>query len=121
MQRNLILPLTALLLLPQLSVAAQPRPALIQSGITGCDFVTGKLTAGCIPQFLGHIIGIQFAITGAVFLIVTAMGGYQYVLGSAGVGQKENGLARIRFGMLGFLVSALAFFIVDFVITTLAT
>lgn len=103
-------------------VASAQTPSLIGASVPCAgNFVDGQFAASCIPQYIGYVIGVVFSLTGAIFLIMVMIGGYQYVLGAANVGSKENGIARIRSGIVGFLVSALAFFIVDFVVTTLVS
>ena len=92
-------------------------PALIPSqGVPDCNFVTGSFHAACLPNYLAYLISVLFSITGVIFLLMLILGGYQYVLGSAGYGNKEEGFARIRFAIIGFLVTALSFYIVDFVL-----
>lgn len=93
------------------------NPALIPAEeITGCDFKTGEIHAACLPNYLAYLIGALFSITGVIFLLMLIIGGYQYVLGSAGYGNKEEGIARIRFAVIGFIVTALSFYIVEFVL-----
>jgi hypothetical protein len=91
---------------------ACPAPA----AATGCNFNTGIFQSECIPAYLAYIIGVLFKLTGAIFLLMLILGGYQYVIGKAGGGGGEEGKARVRFAIIGFLVTALSFYIVDFVL-----
>lgn len=84
-----------------------------------CNFHTGQFAAFCIPAYLAYLISVIFALTGAIFLLMIILGGYQYVIGKAGGGGGEEGKARVRFAIIGFLVTALAFYIVDFVLSAL--
>ncbi len=85
----------------------------------GCDFTNGQLAAQCVPAYLAYLIKVIFALTGAIFLLMIILGGYQYVIGKAGGGGGEEGKARVRFAIIGFLVTALSFYIVDFVLSSL--
>lgn len=107
--------LSVALLMPT-TTAAQ---TLISDGAGGCDFGSGAITAGCIPGYVAYLIKTVFGFTGVVSLIVIMIGGYQYALGNV-VGGKERGEQRIRWGIIGMIVSALSFFIVDFIISSIA-
>lgn len=91
-------------------------PAYGSPSVKACDFETGKMKAACIPQYLAYLITVLFSLTGAIFLLMIILGGYQYVIGKAGGGGGEEGKARVRFAIIGFLVTALSFYIVDFVL-----
>ncbi len=110
--------LLSLLLLAPHTVLAE-SPSLITGGIPNCDFADGRIHADCIPSFLIHVIQQVFMLTGAASVIMIIIGGYQYALGNA-VGGKEKGQASIKWGVLGLVISAFAFFIIDFVISTIA-
>lgn len=84
----------------------------------GCDFFTGFISADCVPKYIAYLIGEIFKLTGAVFLIMIIVGGYQYVISKAGGGGGEEGKDRVRFAIIGFLVTALSFYIVDFILNS---
>lgn len=75
------------------------------------------MNASCVPNYIAYLIKIVFELTGAIFLLMIILGGYQYVIGKAGGGGGEEGKARVRFAIVGFLVTALSFYIVDFVLS----
>lgn len=87
--------------------------------LASCDFVTGKLDAGCLPQYISYLITIIFQLTGAIFLLMIIIGGYQYTIGKASGGGGEEGKARVRFAIIGFLITAMSFYIVDFILNAL--
>ena len=104
------------------AAASLPTFASAQSlldEIPGCDFQTGAIKASCIPIYIAYLIEQIFMLTGAICLIVIMVGGYQYALGQI-VGGKEKAQATIRYGIIGMIVSALSFFIIDFIISSLA-
>jgi len=117
--------LSTLLFLPSVlsggSAYAQDTPVTFipKGGVAGCNFKTGELSAECIPNYIGFLIQQVFAFTGAIFLIVLIIGGYQYAFSNI-AGGKEKGVERIRFGIIGMIVCALSFFIIDFIISTIA-
>ncbi len=82
-------------------------------------FLSGQITADCVPQYIAYVIQQVFALTGAICLIVIMIGGFQYALGTV-AGGKDKAMATIRYGIIGMIVSALAFFILDFVISAIA-
>lgn len=85
----------------------------------GCDFETGEMSAECIPSYIAYLIGVIFKLTGAIFLLMIILGGYQYAISKMGGGGGEEGKARVRFAIIGFLVTALSFYIVDFVLSSI--
>ena len=92
--------------------------SIITDGIAGCDFVTGQISAGCVPAFIAHVIGWIAGFLGAGFLIVIIWAGYEFALGDI-TGNIDAGKQRLQFGITGFIVSILAFAIIQFVIATL--
>ena len=84
-----------------------------------CNFKSGEVKPDCVPAYVAYLIKTVFSFTGAVSMIVIMIGGFQYALGNI-VGGKEKGEQRIRWGILGLLISALSFFIVDFIASTIA-
>ncbi len=83
-------------------------------------FQTGNVTADCVPLYIAYVIKQVFSFTGAVCLIVIMLGGFQYALGTV-AGGKDKARATIQYGIIGMIVSALAFFILSFVINAIAT
>ena len=86
--------------------------------VTGCNFGGGDLDASCVPNYIAYLIKIIFELTGAIFLLMIIIGGYQYVISKAGGGGGDEGKARVRFAIVGFLVTALSFYIVDFILNS---
>jgi hypothetical protein len=87
--------------------------------VGGCNFNTGELDSTCLPNYIAYLIGEIFTLTGAIFLLMIIIGGYQYVISKAGGGGGDEGKARVRFAIIGFLVTALSFYIVDFILNSL--
>jgi len=99
-------------------------PSLIPaSGTLGgdCDFVTGIFKAHCIPAYLRYLIRLIFMFIGAFFLISVILAGYQIALGSitGGAGGKEAGIKKLQFAIIGLMISAFAFFIIDFFVSAI--
>ncbi len=86
--------------------------------LADCPFHTGQLEARCAPAYIAYLITIIFELTGAIFLLMIIIGGYQYVISKAGGGGGDEGKARVRFAIIGFLVTALSFYIVDFILSS---
>ncbi|MDD5623571.1 MAG: hypothetical protein PHI23_02590 [Candidatus Peribacteraceae bacterium] len=101
-------------------IAFAQTPSLFpEGGVEGCDFQTGNIEASCVWKFIANAISTIFGFVGGIFLLLILFGGYQYIISSA-TGDKEGGKARIKFAVAGFIASALSFFIIDFVISSLA-
>ncbi len=96
--------------------------AFITDGITGCNFRSGVIRASCIPNFLAHVIQVIFGFSGAICILMIILAGYEYMLGSlpgGSGGSKEAGIERLRWAIIGFVISSLAFFIIDFFISAI--
>ena len=100
-------------LLMPIAASAQ---AVITSGIPGCDFSTGKITPACVPQFIGHLIEIVFGLVSSFFIINVMYAGYEIAMG-AYTGGSENGKVRLRMSIIGLIVCASAFLILDVILT----
>jgi hypothetical protein len=104
-----------------IATAHAQTPSFIPAGgVAGCDFASGRVTADCIPMFLAHIIQTIFGFTGAICLIMILISGYQFALGSVTGGDTSAAKERLKWAIIGMIVSALAFYIIDFVISSLA-
>ena len=112
MRRRSVLWLLAgsLLAVPGLAFA---QLAVIQGGIFGCDFATGQITAACIPNFIAHLIQFIFALSGTFFLINILVAGFQIATGTAMGAGREKGVERLRWSIIGFIVTACSFLILD--------
>ena len=97
--------------------------AFITSGIEGCEDFSGPMEPECVPNFIAHTIQTIFGFTGAICILMIILSGYEYILGTipgGSAGSKESAIARLQWAITGFIVSALAFFIIDFVISAIA-
>ena len=106
--------IVGLLLLP---VTAFAQEGVI-TNIPGCDFVSGSLTAACIPSFIAHVIQLLFGFTGVLCLFNIMIGGYQVALGAA-TGDKEKGKNRITWAIIGLVLSLTVYLILDVALSAL--
>lgn len=98
--------------------ASAQQFGVIMSDLTGCDFVTGKLDAACIPVFIGHLVQLIMALVGTIFVINVMIGGYQYAIGTLG-GDQGKGKDRIYWSIIGLIVTSCAYLILDLVLTVI--
>lgn len=121
MTRRIVTP-SALALLLTFAFPAQTHAfALVTNGISGCsNFATGDVHIDCVTGFITHVITQIFTLCAAVSLIAIMWGGYEYAFGNL-VGGKEKGMARIRWGILGMIISAFSLFILSFVARAITT
>ncbi|MCF7844696.1 MAG: hypothetical protein K9M03_02615 [Kiritimatiellales bacterium] len=103
--------LLSLLVNPIISKAAT-NITLIPDNVGACDFKNGDVNAECIKDYIGYLIGVLFALIGAFFFIMILVSGYQIAIGTV-VGEKEKGKEKLKWAIVGFIISALAFFIVN--------
>jgi hypothetical protein len=96
-------------------VAAQP--AVITSGLgSACNFRTGMLSPACIPLFIGHLIQLLFSLIGTFFLFNVMYAGYLLAV-SGWSGDKPKGKDRLTWSIIGIIVCASAYLILDVVLT----
>ena len=98
--------------------SAQPINGVIQAGIQGCDFTTGRLASSCIPNFVAHLIAFIFSLLGVFFLANVMYGGYEIALGGI-TGDKESGKRRLTWSVIGLIVAICAFIILDLVLSVI--
>jgi len=95
--------------------------SLITDGIPGCTFSTGDIDPGlCIPSFIAHVIQFIFAFAGSICVIMIIFGGYEIVTGNLAGGGGDAGKTRIQWAIIGFILAATSFFIMDFIIAAIA-
>lgn len=105
------------------TVLAQNPPAIIDSSLTaiGCDFQEGIINAGsCLPGFLAHLIQFIFGFAAGICILMIMFAGYEIVTGSLPGGSSEAGKNRLTWAIIGFIMAATSFFIMDFIISAIA-
>jgi hypothetical protein len=118
MRRSLLAgPLILGVLTPAAAFAQQQ--GIIRQGIPGCNFGTGALTAGCIPAFIAHIIQFIFMLIGVFFLLNVMFAGYQIAIASINGKDRSTGYNRIIWSIIGFLVAACSFVIMNVVLSVI--
>lgn len=88
---------------------------LIAPGIPGCNFTTGRITAQCIPEFIGHTIQIIISFIGAFLIINIIIAGYQIAIANV-IDDKTAGKNRLIWSMIGFTVCVSCYLIVDLIL-----
>lgn len=107
----------ALATLPQ--GAAAQQWGLIVSGITGCDFVTGKISAACIPRFVGHLITFVYGFVGIFFILNVMYAGYELALAYIAEGDKGSGKDRLKWSIIGLIITTCSYLILDLVLSVI--
>lgn len=103
-------------------VYAQSTPSIIDGSLVnkGCDFANGNINAGqCIPAFIGHVIQIIFGFAAGICVVMIIFSGYEIVIGSLPGGSSESGKNRLTWAIIGFIMAATSFFIMDFIISAI--
>lgn len=95
-------------------------PSIITKGIPGCNFEQGIINARkCLPAFLAHLIRFVFGFAAGICILMIAFAGYEIVLGNLPGGSSEAGKNRLTWAIIGFIMAATSFFIMDFVISSI--
>ena len=97
-------------------------PSLFDGSLTSydCYFEEGIINAGtCIPAFIGHTIQFVFAFSAGLCMIMIIFSGYEIVIGSLPGGSSESGKNRLTWAIIGFIMAATSFFIMDFIISAI--
>lgn len=94
--------------------------AIISDSIPECDFFSGQVHAECVPAFLSYIIAFIFSFVGLFALIQIIISGYQIALAKATGRDRSEGLTRLRIALIGFVMTAFSWYIIDFIISSLA-
>ncbi|MDA1209188.1 MAG: hypothetical protein O2904_04130 [bacterium] len=79
----------------------------------------GKFRAQDIVTFMKETIGTFYSFIGALCLIMIIISGYQIALAKAIGRDRSEGLTRLRVAIVGFILSVLTWYIIDFVISAL--
>jgi hypothetical protein len=99
---------------------ARSTPSLIDGSVAGCNFETGYINAGeCLPGFIAHTIQFVFAFSAGLCMIMIVFSGYEIVIGSLPGGSSESGKNRLTWAIIGFIMAATSFFIMDFIISAI--
>ena len=100
--------------------AAASTPSIIDGSVPGCNFTEGIINAGqCIPGFIAHVIRFVFAFSAGIAIVMIIFAGYEIVIGSLPGGSSESGKNRLTWAIIGFIMAAASFFIMDFIISAI--
>jgi len=73
----------------------------------------------CIPLFISHTIQFVFAFSAGIAIVMIMFAGYEIVIGSLPGGSSESGKNRLTWAIIGFIMAAASFFIMDFIISAI--
>lgn len=103
---------------------AAATPSLIDNSLAagGCNLLNGTINAGrCIPFFIAHTIRFLFTFAGGICILMIVFAGYEIVIGSLPGGSSESGKNRLTWALIGFIMAAASFFIMDFIISAIGS
>lgn len=99
-------------------MAARPDMTILTQ-TRNCDFITGKIKAACIPEFIGHLVVVVFQAISVFFLINVMYAGYQLAVSHMSEGDKGAGKERIRWSIIGLIISVCSFLILELVLSAI--
>jgi len=76
---------------------------------------TGNIHLGDIPAFISVFIEVGISIAGVIAFLMILVGGYQYIVGGIYSDMREQGKTTLTYAIGGFVLSMLAYAIVNFV------
>lgn len=83
----------------------------------GCDYVSGRIQAKCVPILIGHLVQVIFSLIGVFFLLNVIYAGYEMLFSAAKGDTGSEGKTRLFHSIGGFVAAACAYLIVDLVVT----
>lgn len=86
------------------------------TGAAGSGFISGRITAACIPAFIAHLVQLIFGVIGIFFVINLMIAGYQIAFGGF-TGDKEGGKNRFKWSLIGLAIAVCSFVILDTVVS----
>jgi hypothetical protein len=87
------------------------------NAVSNCSRQAG----GCIPTIIGNVISGLLGIFGALFLILIMWGGVQWMFAGGEPAKVKAAQATLSNAILGMLVVAASYAIVNFVLNTVST
>lgn len=91
--------------------------ATIQSQINAAGAGTGAQTN--IQTTIGNILSAVFIVMGIIAVVVIILGGVSYATSQGDPGKVQKGKNTIMYGIIGLIISLLAFAITTFVLNAL--
>ncbi len=85
----------------------------------GSGFVTGRISAACIPQFVGHLITFVYGFVGVFFILNVMYAGYQLAIAYIGESDKGAGKERLKWSIGGLIIATCTFLILDLVLNVI--
>lgn len=79
-------------------------------------FVTGRITAACVPAFIAHVIMFIYSLVGVFFILNIMYAGYQIAMAGAGVGDDEAGKQRLKWAIVGFVMTLSTYLILETIV-----
>jgi len=76
---------------------------------------TGDIHLSDIPAFISYFIEISIAFAGMIAFLMIIVGGYQYIIGGVYSDMREQGKTTLIYAISGFVLSLLAYAIVNLV------
>ena len=90
-------------------------PTTIASGINDLSGITGETNSNLGDRVIG-ILNAVVGVLGIVAVIVIVMGGVGYMTSGGDPGKTKKAKDTILYGVIGLIIVALSFVIVNFVI-----
>lgn len=88
-------------------------PSDMENGGLGYKIASGEIHLSDLPAFIAYFINFGIVIAAAVCLLFLVIGGYRYIVGGVVEAQREQGKQTIMYAIIGLVVSALAWTIVN--------
>jgi hypothetical protein len=123
--KNLFIGVTSILTTTALAVLRAPGVSAISGGIRGgveaargVDMPTNLIGDG---GFFTTAVNILLFLIGAVAVIMIIFGGFRYVISGGDSSAVTSAKNTILYAIIGLIIAALAYAIIDFVLNTLVS
>jgi len=117
---HFIAAMVLVLVLPELAAAAVTPSIIPNAGVPGCDFAGGQIASGCVPNFIEHIVKFIFTLAGSFAILMIIISGFQIATAKVLGRDRSEGFTRLRVAIVGFILCAISWYIIDFIIRSLA-
>ena len=119
---SIIVTVVGVITVPQLAGATSPQTTFAQGIYKGCNGVSaqnsklcGEKNSASINKLITSIVNVLLMIVGVVAVIMIIIGGIKYVT-SAGDAAATSAKNTILYAVVGLVIAAFAYAIVNFVV-----
>lgn len=120
---SIIVTVVGVIAVPQLAGATSPQTTFAQGIYKGCNGVSaqnsklcGEKNSASINKLITSIVNVLLMIVGVVAVIMIIIGGIKYVTSAGDAAKATSAKNTILYAVVGLVIAAFAYAIVNFVV-----